>query len=135
MTLNRQIEYSHSSAGELPGSAMNPVTTCRRLQKTNLMCFTANFIQEVDRSDGWSVILWAALSHTGKINLIVVIWRLSVMERNVLTIMQIKWQNLPKGQRQCAYTARIKTVFLQRNNINVFPWPSKSTELNPKEHL
>lgn len=33
------------------------------------------------------------------------------------------------------HTARVTQQFLQRNNINVLPWPSNSPDLNPMEHI
>jgi transposase len=33
------------------------------------------------------------------------------------------------------HTARITQAFLQQQNIDVLPWPSKSPDLNPIEHI
>ena len=33
------------------------------------------------------------------------------------------------------HTARVTMDYLEQNNINVLPWPSKSPDLNPIEHL
>jgi hypothetical protein len=33
------------------------------------------------------------------------------------------------------HTARVAMDYLEQNNINVLPWPSKSPDLNPIEHL
>jgi transposase len=33
------------------------------------------------------------------------------------------------------HTARVTMDYLEHNNINVLPWPSKSPDLNPIEHL
>jgi transposase len=33
------------------------------------------------------------------------------------------------------HTARLTMDYLEQNNINVLPWPSKSVDLNPIEHL
>jgi len=32
------------------------------------------------------------------------------------------------------HTARVAMDYLEHNNINVLPWPSKSPDLNPIEH-
>lgn len=33
------------------------------------------------------------------------------------------------------HTAKLTTTFLQTNNITILPWPSKSPDLSPIEHL
>ena len=33
------------------------------------------------------------------------------------------------------HTARLTTNFLDANNVNILPWPSLSSDLNPIEHL
>ena len=33
------------------------------------------------------------------------------------------------------HTARVTMDYLEQNNINVLPWPSKSPDLNPIEHF
>jgi transposase len=33
------------------------------------------------------------------------------------------------------HTAHVTMDYLEQNNINVLPWPSKSPDLNPIEHL
>lgn len=33
------------------------------------------------------------------------------------------------------HTAKLTTTFLQKNNITILPWSSKSPDLSPNEHL
>lgn len=103
--------------------------------------FAANCIQEVDRFGGGSVMMWAAISHTGKTNLVHVNGNLTaqrycdeILQPHVLPFMQNNGRIFQQDNAR-PHTARITTAFLQRNNVDVLPWPSKSPDLNPIEHL
>ena len=103
--------------------------------------FANNCIQEVDRFGGGSVMIWAAISHTGKTALVHIPGNLTaqhycdeILQPHVLPLMQ---QNGARFQHDNAqpHTARITTALLTNSNVAVLPCPSKSPDLNPIEHL
>ena len=62
--------------------------------------------------------------------------------RNVLQPVVVPFMRQHfRGRRQfqqdkiLAHNARLKTKFLQRNNINVMNWPAKSPDMSPIENL
>ena len=85
--------------------------------------------------------MWAAMSRTGKTALVQIPENLTAqrycdenLPPHVLPLMQ---QNGAKCQHDNARpnTARITTALLTISNVAVLPWPSKSPDLNPIEHL
>ena len=98
-------------------------------------------VQEVDRFGGGSVMMWAAISHTGKTALVHIPGNLTaqrycdeILQPHVLPLIQ---QNGARFQHDNArpYTARITTALLTNSSVAVLPWPSKSPDLKPIEHL
>ena len=85
--------------------------------------------------------MWAAILHTGKTALVHIPGNLTaqrycdeILPPHVLPLMQ---QNGAKCQHDNTrpHTARITTALLTISNVVVLPWPSKSPDLNPIEHL
>jgi transposase len=85
--------------------------------------------------------MWAAISHTGKTALVHIPGNLTaqrycdqILHLHVLPLMQ---QNGARFQHDNArpHTARITTALLTNSKVAVLPWPSKSPDLNPIEHL
>jgi hypothetical protein len=85
--------------------------------------------------------MWAAISLTGKTALVYIPRNLTaqrycgeILQPHVLPLMQ---QNGARFQHDNArpHTARITTALLTNSNVAVLPWPSKSPDLNPIEHL
>ena len=103
--------------------------------------FATNCIQEVDRFGGGSVMMWAAISHTGRTDLVHVNGTLTaqrycdeILQPHVVPIMQNNGRIFQQDNAR-PHTARITTAYLQNNNIPVLPWPPTSPDLNPIEHL
>lgn len=103
--------------------------------------FAANCVQEVDRFGGGSVMMWAAISHTGRTDLVHVNGTLTaqrycdeILHPHIVPIMQNNGRIFQHDNAR-THTARFTTTFLQTNNITLLPWPSKSPDLNPIEHL
>ena len=85
--------------------------------------------------------MWAAISHTGKTSLVHIPENLTAqrycdeaLQPHVLPLMQ---QNGTRFQHDNARprTARITTALLTNSDVAVLPWPSKSPDLNPIEHI
>ena len=85
--------------------------------------------------------MWAAISHTGKTALVHIPGHLTaqrycdeILQPHVLPLMQ---QNGARFQHDNTrpHTGRITTALLTNYNVAVLPWPFKSPDLNPIEHL
>lgn len=103
--------------------------------------YAANCVQEVDRFGGGSVMVWAAISHTGRTDLVHVQGNLNaqgyidqILRPHIVPVMA-NANAVFQHDNARPHTARLTTAFLQNNNINVLPWPSISPDLNPIEHL
>ena len=85
--------------------------------------------------------MWAAISHTGKTALVHIPENLTahrycdeILQPHVLPLMQQNGARLQHDNTR-PHTARITTALLTNSNVAVLPWPSKSPDLNPIEHL
>jgi transposase len=103
--------------------------------------FAANCIQEADRFGSGSVMMWGAISDTGGTNLVHVNGTLTaqrycdeILQHHVVPITQINGQFFQRDNAR-PHTACVIITYLQNNNIPVLPWPPKSPDLNPIEHL
>jgi hypothetical protein len=85
-------------------------------------------VQEVHRFGGGSVMMWAAISHTGKTALVHIPGNLTaqrycdeILQPHVLPLMQ---QNGARFQHDNArsHTERITTALLTNSNVAVLPW-------------
>lgn len=100
-------------------------------------------IQTVVPFGGGSVMVWGGISGQGKTDLVVVDGNLNAQRyidqilRPVLLPFLQQHNNRTLFQQDNArpHTARITREFLQRNNVNVLPWPARSPDLSPIEHL
>ena len=103
--------------------------------------FAPHCIRQVDRFGGGSVMVWGAISYTRKSELVLVQGNLTA-NRYIDQILRPHVLHLVDPQRQLfqqdnarPHTARATADYLANNNINTLPWPSKSPDLNPIEHL
>lgn len=99
--------------------------------------FAANCVQEVDRFGGISVMMWAAIFHTGRTDLVHVNGTLTaqrycdeILQPHIVPIMQNNGRIFQHDNAR-PHTARLTTPLLQTNNITLLPRPSKSPDLNP----
>ncbi len=86
--------------------------------------------------------MWAAISDNGTTNLVHVQGNLTaqryidqVLRPHVVPLLANNPNLIFQQDNARPHTARLTTAFLRINNIAVLPWPSKSPDLNPIEHL
>ena len=96
-----------------------------------------------EASDRRSVMVWGAISTTGRSQLVIIRNNLNGQRyvNNILQPHLIPFLNTHNNvmtfQQDNArpHTAQVTTQFLNQNNINILPWPSMSADMNPIEHL
>ena len=105
--------------------------------------FSSSCVQEVDSFGGGSVMMWAAISNDRKTdlvhvpgNLTAVRYRDEILQPDIMHVID-RQRELFQQDNARPHTARVtmQMDYLEQNNINVLPWPSKSLDLNPIEHL
>ena len=96
----------------------------------------------VQEMDGGSVMVWAGIT-SRRTNLVFVDGTLTAARYrdNILAVEVVNFLNHNgpgitfQQDNARPHTARITQAFLQQQNIDVLPWPSKSPDLNPIEHI
>ena len=87
--------------------------------------------------------MWAAISNDRKTdlvhvpgNLTAVRYRCEILrpDRYLMHVID-RQRELFQQDNATPHRARVTMDYLEQNNINVLPWPSKSPDLNPIEHL
>lgn len=103
--------------------------------------YAQHCIQGVDRYGGGSVMMWAAISVDGRTdlvhvqgNLTAVRYRDEILQRHLIPAIDVRRQMFQHDNAR-PHTARVTVDYLAQNNVPVLPWPSKSPDLNPIEHL
>ena len=103
--------------------------------------FSSSCVQEVDSYGGGSVMMWAAISNDSKTelvhvtgNLTAVKYRDEILQPHFMHVMYRERELFQQGNAR-PHTAHVAMDYLEQNNVNVLPWPSKSPYLNPLEHL
>lgn len=105
--------------------------------------FADSCVQEHDRFGGGSVMIWGGITARRRTNLVFVEGNLTAVRYrdNILATEVVNFlnQNGPgitfQHDNARPHTARVTQAFLQQQNIDVVPWPSKSPDLNPIEHI
>ncbi|KAK3082687.1 hypothetical protein FSP39_002633 [Pinctada imbricata] len=100
-------------------------------------------VPEVDRYGGGSIMVWGAISYHHRSRLVVVPGNLTgVRYRDeILAPVVVPLMNANRGltlfqqdNARC-HTARVCSIYLQQQHVNVLPWLAKSPDLSPIEHL
>lgn len=98
-------------------------------------------VDEAPPHGGGGVMVWGAITSTGRSQLVEVPGRLNAQHyvQNILQPHALPLLAAPRAlfQQDNArpHTARLTTNFLAANNVNTLPWPSLSPDLNPIEHV
>jgi transposase len=85
--------------------------------------------------------MWAAISNDRKTdpvhvpgNLTAVRYKDDILQPHLMHVID-RQRELFQQDNARPHTARVSMAYLEQNNINVFPCPSKSPDLNHIEHL
>ena len=100
-------------------------------------------VEERDRfGGGASVMMWGGISNGQRTplvpiqgNLNVIKYRDDILAPHVIPFLQANPNSTFQQDNATSHTARVTTAFLNANNVNVLPWPAKSPDMNPIEHL
>ena len=95
--------------------------------------------------DEGSVMVWGCLSHDDKMDLVTIQGRLTG-ERYIQDVLKLVvvpyFENHPLATRPVyvddnarPHRSRAVTTYLQANAIETLPWPARSPDLNPLEHI
>ena len=103
--------------------------------------FTDNCLIERDRFGGGSVMVWDSIMGRRKTNLIVVQGNLNaqgyidqILQPEAVPFLQRHGPAILMHDNAMPHVAGIYRQFLNRNNVNVLPWPAVSPDMNPTEH-
>lgn len=105
--------------------------------------FADNTVMEADRFGGGSVMVWGGITATQKTNLIIIAGNLTgqryrdeILQPAVIPFLRQHGPGVTLQQDNARpHTARIVQHFLAQNNVDVLPWPAKSPDMSPIEHV
>uniref|UniRef100_A0AAZ3QP27 Tc1-like transposase DDE domain-containing protein n=1 Tax=Oncorhynchus tshawytscha TaxID=74940 RepID=A0AAZ3QP27_ONCTS len=111
---------------------------CRRNE-----CYTEVCTLERDRFGGeGSIMVWGGVSQYHRTEVIVIAgnfnavhYRENIILPHVVPFLQAHPDMTLQHDNATSHTARSVRDFLQDRNISVLPWPAKSLDLNPIEHV
>ena len=104
--------------------------------------FADNCLIKRDRFGGGSVMVWGGITGRRKKNLIVLHGNLNaqgyinqILQSEAVPFLQRHGPAILMHDNARPHVARIYRQFLNRNNVNVLPWPAVSPDMNPIEHI
>ena len=99
-------------------------------------------VQETVPFGGGSVMVWAGICGQERTDLVVIDQNLNaqryidqVLRPVALPFLQRHRRILLQQDNARPHTARVTQQFLAINNVNVLPWPARSPDMSPIEHL
>ena len=103
--------------------------------------FTPDCIQEGGWYGDGSAMVWAEISNNRRTNLVRVQGNLTgqrykddILQQHILNVID-RQREIFQQDNARLHTARETMDFLTQNNINVLPWPSMSSDMNPKSWI
>ena len=106
--------------------------------------FADNCLTERGRFGGGSVMVWGGIMGRRKTNIIVVQGILNtqsyinqILQPEAVPFLQRHGPAILMHDNARPHVARIcrQFLFLNRNNVNILPWPAVSPDMNPIEHI
>ena len=104
--------------------------------------FADNCLIERDRFGGGSVMVWGGIMGSRETNLTGVQGNLNaqgyinqILQPEAVPFLQGHGPAIMMHDNAMPHVARICRQFLNRNNVNVLPWPAVSSDMNPIEHI
>ena len=105
--------------------------------------YTEAYTLERDRfGGGGSVMVWGGVSQHHRTELVVIAgnlnavrYREDILLPHVVPFLQAHPDMTLQHDNATSHTARSVRDFLQDRNVSVLPWPAKSPDLNPIEHV
>ena len=104
--------------------------------------FADNCLIERDRFGGGSVMVWGGIMGSRKTNLIVVQGNLNaqgyinqILQPEAVPFLRRRGPAVMMHDNARPHVAMICRQLLNRNNVNVLPWPAVSPDMNPIEHI
>ena len=133
----RRVLFSDESRFQM-NKADGRVRVYRRRNERTARCC----VQEVEAFGGGSVMVWGGICGDRKTDLLVIEGNLTarryidvVLRPIVLPFVQQNQGTLFQQDNATPHTAVVTRNFLNNNNVNVLPWPARSPDLSPIEHL
>ena len=104
--------------------------------------FDDNCLIERNRFGGGNVMVWDSIMGRWKTNLIVVQGNLNaqgnnnqILQPEAVPFLQRHGPAILMHDNARSHVARICRQFLNRNNVNVLPWPTVSPDMNPIQYI
>ena len=104
--------------------------------------FADNCLIERDRFGGGSVMVGVGIIGRRKTNLIVLQGNLNaqgyinqILQPEAVPFLQRHGPAILMHDNARPHVARISRQFLNRNNVNILPWPAQSPDMNPIDHI
>ena len=104
--------------------------------------YSENFIREQDRNRGGGIMVWTGIDLEEKTNLIILEGNITnaayvdqVINAEIVPLFTRRPRLTLMHDNAKPHTARMTTDHLTNLGIPVLPWPAKSPDLNPIEHL